>query len=323
MPLNPKSYTPVLTLIATMACLLANAPVTSAQETPNTPPLNPNRNYGPYPQPTNNHVNDFADLLTTDDERLMQTRLAGVESETGVEIVVVTLGSINDFPGSENSSIEAFARGLFDAYGIGNMPQNNGVLLLVARNDRKARIELGDAYGRGRDRDATNIMQSRIIPRFKENNYRAGIRAGVEGIISVFAWGSPSQPAPRSYPTNFDSEMWEGAKLLLDQVPTEVYICIAALSAIILTSLIRNGKRGWGWIVCGLGIVAFLAVFYAIVKILRLIIRIGSSGSHSSGSWGHSSYGSSFGGGFGGSGFGGGGSFGGGFSGGGGATGGW
>ena len=124
--------------------------------------------YAPYPEPDAGYVTDLAGLLDRDEQEQIEQWLWQVEAKTGVEIAVVTIRSISDFPGSANNSIESFATGLYDKYGIGNLPNNDGVLLLVARQDRKARIELGKGYGRTRDADAVRIMEDRIIPEFKE-----------------------------------------------------------------------------------------------------------------------------------------------------------
>jgi uncharacterized protein len=101
------------------------------------------KDYSPFPNPGSGYVTDIANVLTLEEEERIERWLWSTESKTGVEIIVVIIDSIRHYPGTPNSSIEPFAMGLFDAYGIGNMPENNGVLLLVAVRDRKARIELG------------------------------------------------------------------------------------------------------------------------------------------------------------------------------------
>jgi uncharacterized protein len=211
----------------------------------------------------------------------------------------VTINSIKDFPGTSNSTIEKFAEGLFNTYGIGNMPKNNGVLLLVARRDRKARIELGAGYGRRRDSDASRIMNKRIIPSFKKNRYGRGIIKGTESLAHEFAYVFPIP-------------IW----LLIVGLGIISYALV-----LILISLFRNGKRGWGWICTGLLIVTFLALSWVIVGLVRSILvtlrRILAALPESDG------YGDSSGGFFGGGSGGFGGGFGGGFSGGGGATGSW
>lgn len=257
------------------------------------------RDYSPYPNPDAGYVTDLANLLTDEEEEQLEKLLFAREKETGVEIAVVTINSIKDFPGTSNRTIEEFATALFDAYGIGNMPKNDGVLLLVARMDRKARIELGAGYGHRRDSDASRIMNKKIIPSFKKNLYGQGIIKGTESLAHEFAY----------------------------VFPIPVWALIVALGIIayalilIVISLFRNGKRGWGWICTGLLIVTFLGLSWFIIRLFTAILAalrgILAALPESDG------YGDSGGGFFGGGSGGFGGGFGGGFSGGGGATGSW
>jgi uncharacterized protein len=229
----------------------------------------PEKDYAPYPAPDAGYVTDLAELLTPAQEERIEQWLYQTEEKKGVEIAVVTINAIGDWPGTDNASIERFARGLFDKYGIGNMPDNNGVLLLIARRDRKARIELGAGYGRTRDGDARRIMDDVIIPRFRKDRYADGIRKGVEAIIAEFA----------GLRVRF---RWEIVAL-------PILIFIGILVAI---SLFRSGKRGWGWVVVGLIFVLVLAL----LRVLFAMLRASSRGS--SGGWSSGGFGGGFGGGF-------------------------
>ena len=84
-------------------------------------------------------------------ERLEQW-LIQTEHGTKTEIIVVTIRSLQDYPGSSNSSIEAFATGLFNTWGIGNRPKNDGILPLATGDERPATIAvigvLGGILGR-------------------------------------------------------------------------------------------------------------------------------------------------------------------------------
>lgn len=196
-----------------------------------------NKNFAPYPNPDRGYVTDIANALTSEQEEEMESWLYTTEKRTGFEIAVVIIDSIKDYKGTANGSIESFATGLFDKYGIGNMPDNNGVLLVVAIKDRKARIELGAGYGRRRDSDANRIMQNVIIPQFRKDKYDAGIMKGTKAILAEFA-------SVRIFPG------W--IKLVV------VFAIIAMIP--ITISLFRNGKRGWGWVCAGLIIVLLLVL---------------------------------------------------------------
>ena len=125
------------------------------------------RDYAPFPNPDAGYVTDIAEVLTDAEEEQIERWLYQAESRTKVEIIVVTITAMTDYPGTPNASIESFATGLFDAYGIGNTPKNDGVLLVVSVKDRKARIELGAGYGRGRDGDARRIMDAGHVAGFR------------------------------------------------------------------------------------------------------------------------------------------------------------
>jgi uncharacterized protein len=225
--------------------------------------------YAPYPAPDAGYVTDLADLLSPDKEERIERWLWQVEARSGVEVAVVTIYSIQDYPGTANLSIESFARQLFDTYGIGNMPENNGVLLLVAVKDRKARIELGAGYGNLRDRDARRIMDDEIVPYFKKSDYAGGITNGVREIIGEFA----------------------GCRV---GIPWSLIILIAALPVVIAIafSLFKSGKRGWGWVCVGLVIVLLLVVLKVVSTIIEALPE------SSSGSWSSGGFGGGFGGGF-------------------------
>ncbi|MEX2386919.1 MAG: TPM domain-containing protein [Phycisphaeraceae bacterium] len=218
--------------------------------------------YAPYPEPDAGYVTDLAGLLSADEEERIEQWLWQAESRTGVEIAVVTIDSILDYPGTDNQRIEAFARGLFDAYGIGNLPENDGVLLLVARGDREARIELGAGYGRRRDRDARAIMDGTIVPAFANGDYPAGITDGVKAILLEFA----------------------GVRVGWNWPLIVTGLAIPLVGAVAV-SLFRSGKRGWGWVAVGLLIVLLLALVRMVVTVVRHMPE-GNSGSWSSGGFG-------------------------------------
>ena len=219
--------------------------------------------YWPYPQPDTGYVSDYADLLSPDEEIRLERWLLQVEEKPKVETILVSIDSLSDYEGADNSSIETFATALFDSYGIGNMPKNDGVLLLISKKDRKARIELGGHYGYSRDSDATRIMQDVIIPQFKRGDYPAGITAGTEAIIEEFAGMRITFP-------------WR-----------IVGIAVAGLFCLIIgISCLKNGKRGWGYVLIGIAIILFLLALYLVREILRHSNTAGGSGGFGGGSSG-------------------------------------
>lgn len=218
--------------------------------------------YDPYPAPDSGYVTDLADLLSQEEEEQIERWLWKTESSTGVEIAVVTIHSIRDYPGAANGSIEFFAKGLFDTYRIGNLPKNDGVLLLVAKADRQARIELGGGYGHARDADTNRVMQSEIIPWMKKERYAQGIVSGVRGIMREFA----------------------GIRIGTNWPLVGLLVAFPIIGLIAL-SLFRNGKRGWGWVCVGILIVMLLTLLRLAYLALKHIPE-GSSDSWSPGGFG-------------------------------------
>ncbi|MBL7215072.1 MAG: TPM domain-containing protein [Phycisphaerae bacterium] len=227
------------------------------------------KSYAPYPQPDRGYVTDHARLLTSEQEEELESWIYTCEKENGFEMAVVTIDSINDYPGTANSSIESFATGLFDAYGIGNMPRNDGVLLVVAVKDRKARIELGAYYGHSRDGAANRIMQKVIIPQFKKDRYDKGIINGTRALIREF-----------------------GHMILIPGWVKLVVIGLIIFLIPVTISLFRSGKRGWGWICVGFIIILLLVLFVMAKKTVQSLPEAGSADG------GVGGFGGGFGGGF-------------------------
>lgn len=125
-------------------------------------------------------VVDDAHLLSPDAIQQLDRMLAEQETATTNQVVVVTIPSLNGYP------IEDYGYQLGRHWQIGQKGKNNGVLLIVAPIERKARIEVG--YGLEpilTDALSSEIIQSIILPRFKQGNYQQGILDGTKGILDV------------------------------------------------------------------------------------------------------------------------------------------
>ena len=201
---------------------------------------------GPFPKPDAGYVTDLADCLSDNDEKQIEEKLWQVEEQSGIEIAVVTIDSMADFPGTPNATIEAFARGLFNEYGIGNLPDDKGVLLLVSKQDRKARIQLGNGWGNTRDGHAAKIMDGVIVPSFRDGRYADGISEGVDAIALTFAR------------VRFGIN-W----------PLIGILAAIPIVGLIAFSLFKSGKRGWGWVCVGLLVVLVLAAVRMLYELIR------------------------------------------------------
>jgi uncharacterized protein len=127
-------------------------------------------------------VVDNADLLSANEERRLAAKLESHEKATSNQLVVVTLPSL------QGVEIEDYGYQLGRHWGIGQEGRDNGVLLIVAPNQRKVRIEVGYGLeGDLPDAIASVIVQNDILPAFRAGNYPAGIDAGVDAIILAIA----------------------------------------------------------------------------------------------------------------------------------------
>jgi len=125
-------------------------------------------------------VNDFADMLTTDEEMQLEHKLLNFENESSNEITIVT---VTDLGGLE---VSEYATELGRKWDIGKKTKKNGVLILASKNDRKINISPG--YGlSGALPDITcgRIIRNYIVPAFKEGNYYQGFESATTAIIGA------------------------------------------------------------------------------------------------------------------------------------------
>jgi uncharacterized protein len=124
-------------------------------------------------------VVDDASLLKVYEHTALTQKLDNFKKKTSIELVVVIIKSLGE------TTVEDYANKLFNNWGIGQKEQNNGILLLIAINDRKMRIETG--YGiedKLTDADAANIIDAELAPYFKNSLYYKGIDKATTVIIS-------------------------------------------------------------------------------------------------------------------------------------------
>ena len=125
-------------------------------------------------------VVDNAGLLPATKRASLEQRLEALEKQSGPQLVIVTV------PDLKGMAIEAFGRALGNGWGIGDMTRNDGVLLIVAPNERKTRIEVGTGLeGTITKALSQSIVDTDMIPHFKANEFEAGIEAGADRIIGV------------------------------------------------------------------------------------------------------------------------------------------
>jgi uncharacterized protein len=128
------------------------------------------------------YINDYADVLSYETEITLSALISELEQKTTAQVAVITIDSTAPL------DIETYAVKLFEKWGIGQKGKDNGVLLLIAINDRAMRIEVGYGLeGAIPDALAKVIIEEYIVPSFKQGDFNTGIIKGTVGITKLIA----------------------------------------------------------------------------------------------------------------------------------------
>lgn len=205
----------------------------------------------PDQPPETDYFIDNGNIISEQERIEINTIASKLLTEKRVPIFVVTILSLSHYEASSHS-IETYATALFNEWGIGSPERNYGILLLVSKGDRRARIELGADWGRGHDRVALDIMDNHIIKQFKSGNFSLGILDGVRGLDAM------ARDLPLPKPT---VPWWFFPALILG----------AILFVMLIVNLFKTGRSGWAWALLALmGVILFF--------ILRSATKSGGSG---------------------------------------------
>ena len=255
--------------------------------------------------PLTGHVTDQTATLTTEQQAALEQTLQTFEARKGSQLAVLIV------PSSEPESIEEYSLRVAEQWKLGRKKVDDGAILVIAKNDRTLRIEVG--YGlEGALNDATSkrIISEIIVPRFKEGDYYGGITAGVAQISRVI----DGEPLPPPTTPSADNAIGQSFPVIL---------LLALVVGAVLRSVLGRvpGALATGgavaliaWLVAGTVIIALTA---GVIALLFTLLTGGMGGRRGGGHYLGGYYG-----GMGRGGFGGGGSGRGGFGGGGGGFGG-
>lgn len=156
-------------------------------------------------------------------------------------LYVVTISSLGSHAAG-NMGIERYATALFNHWGIGRQDHNNGMLLLISKGDRRARIELGADWGSGNNPMAQRVMNRLIVPAFVRGDYATGIGDGVHGLDA----------------------MARGLNLPMATPPHWLVLAVlggVVLLVVMIVNLFRSGRSGWAWALMGvLGVILFFII---------------------------------------------------------------
>lgn len=244
-------------------------------------------------------VTDLTHTLAAPQTHALEARLADFEAKKGTQIAVLIV------PTTKPETIEQFGMRVVEAWKLGRKGVDDGALLLVAKDDRALRIEVGYGLeGALNDATANRIIDEIIVPYFKRGEFYQGIDAGVAAMMQV-AGGEPlpaPKPARQSGSQSYESLMFIGFVIAV-ALGGMLRAMIGRFPAAVLVGAILGALA---WLVVASVVIALLAGIAAFVFVLL-------GGGRGFGGYGGYGGGYGGGGGFGGGGFsGGGGGFGGG-----------
>ena len=252
--------------------------------------------------PLQGRITDLTGTLSEAQRGELESRIAAFESRRGSQIAVLLL------PTTKPEEIEQYSIRVAEAWKIGRKKIDDGLILVVAKDDRRLRIEVGYGLeGAIPDSVAKRVIEERITPRFKAGDFYGGVRDGVDQLIKL-AEGEKLPPPASARPVSSVNDALQ-------------YIFPAIIFAVVVGGILKAmlgrfpGSLAAG---AGLGLIAWLlfglgiAALATLIGFILVFANIGSGrgggwSSGSGGSWGGGSSGGSWSGG-GGGGFGGGGS---------------
>jgi uncharacterized protein len=203
--------------------------------------------YGYYnPGTPSGFVNDFAGILSAGDRQTLETKLSDFEKTSSNEITVAIIPSFGD------DTIDDFAVKLFEDWKIGKKNKDNGILFLIARDDRQMRIEVGYGLeGALTDSQAFSIIDEIAKPAFRQSDYAGGISRSVDALIAATKGEyQGSQPATLSR--------------TMSSYPEE--ILYAVLFAVIwLSSILARSKSWWAGGIVGGVMGAVVGAFFGFI----------------------------------------------------------
>jgi uncharacterized protein len=252
--------------------------------------------------PLTGRVVDQTATLTSEQKATLEQTLQAFEARKGSQIAVLIV------PTTEPETIEQFALRVAEQWKVGRKKVDDGAILVVAKNDRALRIEVGYGLeGALTDAASKRVISEIITPRFKEGDFYGGITAGVERMIGIID-GEPLPPPQRSAASDAD---------IRQLLP--IIVLLAIVGGSVLRSVLGRfpGSIATGgavailaWLLAGAAVVALGA------GVIAFLFTLFGGGMGRHGGWyGGSGHYGGFGGGLGGGGFsGGGGGFGGGGS---------
>lgn len=226
------------------------------------------------------HVMDGTGTLDAAQRDALEAKLTAFEQSRGAQVVFLIV------PTTQPEDIAAYAQRVGDSWKIGRKGVGDGLLLVVAKNDRKVRIETTKALeGAIPDLAARQVIDTAITPRFKQGDFAGGLNAAADQLIARISGENLPAPERRSGSTNDGFEWTDLAVFLFFAVPIGGRIAAMVLGRK-FGSLATGGVVGvLAWVFTSSLIVAGLAILVGTVFALVASLGALGSGGRSSGGW--------------------------------------
>ena len=159
--------------------------------------------------PLSARVIDQTGTLTAEQASALEAKLAAFEAKSGPQIVVLVV------PTAAPEDIASYAQRVADAWKIGRRDVGDGLLIVVAKNERRVRIEVAKALeGAIPDLAARQIIDSAVRPAFRADDYAGGLNAAVDRLMQRIKGEGLAEPAARKAPGGLGSQVDDGVNLL-------------------------------------------------------------------------------------------------------------
>lgn len=202
-------------------------------------------------------VNDYANILSVEAKQKVEGELRSFTASTTNEIAVVTI------PDLGGDTVEHYATKLFESWKIGTAKNDNGVLLLIARDEHKLRIEVGYGLeGALPDILTKDIIDNQITPLFKKGDYDTGVIQGVQAIMKATRGEYTTQTSTSKKGNTSSSDLF-------------IFIVIFGIQGLLFLSAILGRSKSWwaGGVVGGVAgvVLTLFGVFGGVLIISGLI----------------------------------------------------
>ncbi len=179
-------------------------------------------------------VNDTAEMIPPEVEQRIEDKLTRLEEATGAQMAVLTIASL------DGEALEEYSLRVAETWKLGRAEQDDGLLLLVARDDRKMRLEVGYGLeGQLTDAQSGRILNNIVRPAFRGGDFGGGIEAGVDAVIGTLRGEDVIPPDTLASPASDISD----APLLFKVLFIGIFLLV--VGSFSMAALFGSGCQSW------------------------------------------------------------------------------